>query len=94
MKPKKKEHTEVFVGRARPKTREQLEAEEKKKREEELLNEFGGPLKRSLTDEDFDPRAFDSPPAIEEKPETPESPDPFDTDGIDPFDTSAVQIAG
>ena len=55
LKPKKKEHTEVFAGRARPKTREQIEAEKKKQLEEELLNEFGGPLKRSLTDEDFDP---------------------------------------
>lgn len=91
--PKKKEHTEVFVGRRRPKTKEQIEAE-KKKEEEELLNEFGGPLQRSLTDEDFDPRAFDSSPVKEDIPATPESPDPFDTDGIDPFDTSAVQIAG
>jgi len=95
LKPKKKEHTQVFVGRSRPKTLEKIEAE-KKKLEEELLNEFGGPLQRSLTDEDFDPRGFDSSPVKEKTPSpvTPESPDPFDTDGIDPFDTSAVQIAG
>jgi len=94
--PKKKEHAEVFKGRARPKTIEQLaaeKAEQEKKLQEELLNEFGGPLQRSLTDEDFDPRAFEASP-VEEKPLTPESPDPFNTDGIDPFDTSAVQIAG
>jgi len=90
----KKEHTQVFVGRARPKTVEQITKE--KQLEEELLNEFGGPLQKSLTDEDFDPRCFDSSPVKEEpvSPLTPESPDPFDTDGIDPFDTSAVQIAG
>jgi len=87
----KKEHTQVFAGRARPKTIEQIQKE--KQLEEELLNEFGGPLQRSLTDEDFDPRGFDSSP-VKEEPLTPESPDPFNTDGIDPFDTSAVQIAG
>ena len=51
-----------------------------KQLEEELLDDIGGPLKRSFTDDDFDPRALESPK---------ESADP---DEFDPFDTSAVQI--
>jgi hypothetical protein len=51
-----------------------------KQLEEELLNEIGGPLKRSYTDEDFDPRALESPQEVE------------DPDEFDPFDTSAIQI--
>ena len=52
-----------------------------KKLEEELLNDIGGPLQRSLTDDDFDPRAFDEP---ESEPEPEEDA---------PFDTSAITIA-
>ena len=52
-----------------------------KKLEEELLNDIGGPLQRSLTDDDFDPRAFAEP---ESEPEPEED---------DPFDTSAITIA-
>lgn len=44
--------------------------------EKELLEEIGGPLKRSFTDDDFDPRATSSP-----EPE-PEEDDPFDTSNI------------
>jgi len=51
-----------------------------KQLEEELLDDIGGPLKRSFTDDDFDPRALESP---EEK---------IDPDEFDPFDTSAIQI--
>ena len=54
-----------------------------KQLEDELLNEFGGPLQRSLTDDDFDPRAFDIP--------EPESEPEIEED--DPFDTSAITIA-
>ena len=51
-----------------------------KQLEEELLDEIGGPLKRSFTDDDFDPRALESPPEV------------VDPDEFDPFDTSAIQI--
>lgn len=51
-----------------------------KQLEEELLDDIGGPLKRTYTDEDFDPRALESPEA------------PADPDEFDPFDTSAIQI--
>ena len=83
-----------IVPRARPLTIQEKKAIEQKKLEEELITEFGGPLKRSLTDDGFDPRADIPPPAVPSVDESPESPEPFNTDDIDPFDTSAVSIPG
>lgn len=81
-----------IVPRARPLTIQEKKALEQKKLEKELLNEFGGSLKKSLTDDDFNPREDSPPPKVVSPAESPESPDPFDTDGIDPFDTSTVKI--
>ena len=76
------EHQVKITGRSRPKTQAQIEAERKLAEEQ------------AISDDDFDPRALDK---AEEEPEektpevlTPESPDPFNTDGVDPFDTSAA----
>lgn len=57
--------------------------------EEELLNDIGGPLKRSFTDDDFDPRGSPEP---ERKP-VPEEPEVAqEEEEDDPFDTSAIQV--
>ena len=81
-------------ARTRPLTLQEKQAIEEAKRLQEIEAEL---LARGPVDDDddfdFDPRAK-TPPPVEEKPETPESPDPFNTDGIDPFDTSALQITG
>ena len=76
------EHQVKISGRQRPKTLAQIEAE---RRAAEAAAE--------ISDDDFDPRAAtpEEKPATPEVPKTPESPDPFNTDGIDPFDTSAVE---
>lgn len=78
------EHQVRIAGRSRPKTLAQIEAERKLAEEQRI------------SDDEFDPRALDK---EEEEPEektpevlTPESPDPFNTDGIDPFDTSAAVL--
>ena len=62
--------------------------QELKNLEEEFLGDIGGPLKRSFTDDDFDPRGPETPPAAPE-------PDEFELEEEedDPFDTSSVLVA-
>ena len=100
--PKKKEEPRAPVvpvrkpvynkyARTRPKTlqekqAEQAAAEAERQRQLELERKAN---ESSDDDFDFDPRAK-TPSPVKEVPKTPESPDPFDTDGIDPFDTSVV----
>jgi hypothetical protein len=73
-------HTEVPEESENSQTEINTKNLEIKQLEEELLNEIGGPLKRSFTDDDFDPRALESPQEV------------VDPDEFDPFDTSAIQI--
>ena len=81
-------------ARQRPLTLQEKAAIEEAARLKAIEEELKiGKLTRSLTDEDFNPREETPPPAVE-VPETPESPDPFNTDGIDPFDTSGVPFTG
>lgn len=74
------EHQVRLAGRTRPKTLAQIEAEKKLAEEQ------------AISDDDFDPRAEAKEETPEKTPEvlTPESPDPFNTDGVDPFDTSSA----
>lgn len=91
---KKKDYPDlsgIAIARPRPKVNT-------KDLEKEFLDDpIGGALKKSWTDEDFDPRGdspkTEKPPSPDEYDPDGDEYDPFDTSGIDPFDTSAVTVS-
>ena len=53
------------------------------------MGDIGGPLKRSFTDDDFDPRGPETPPLAPE----PNQFEQEEEEEDDPFDTSSVLVA-